>query len=299
MNTTQLDCFMAVANYLNFSRAAEHLRLSQPAVSHQINALEDELDVKLFQRTSKSVRLTQEGYLFLQYAGEILKLSAQSKARLKESKRVLATRLTIGCRSTAELHLIRPALKRLRETNPAVVPDLRMIPFDSLENLLEEGDIHVMFSFGRERAKKLRYHELAHCGVACICSPSHPLATHDQLTVAELQTADRIAVSQPPICPTSLFHIQTRIIGERSSDQILFCGSQEVIHTMVETGYAFAVATDFPHLRTPGLKYIPLFEFEPLSFGAMYKERTPVIQSFFTLLEESLKFQAMQSPLPS
>ena len=45
MNTTQLDCFMAVANYLNFSRAAEHLRLSQPAVSHQINALEDELDV--------------------------------------------------------------------------------------------------------------------------------------------------------------------------------------------------------------------------------------------------------------
>lgn len=104
MNTTQLDCFMAVANYLNFSRAAEHLRLSQPAVSHQINALEDELDVKLFQRTSKSVRLTQEGYLFLQYAGEILKLSAQSKARLKESKRVLATRLTIGCRSTAELH---------------------------------------------------------------------------------------------------------------------------------------------------------------------------------------------------
>ena len=73
MNTTQLECFMEVANFLNFSRAAEHLRITQPAVSHQITALEDELGVKLFQRTSKSVRLTKEGYLFTQYAGEILK----------------------------------------------------------------------------------------------------------------------------------------------------------------------------------------------------------------------------------
>lgn len=64
MNTTQLECFMAVANFLNFSRAAEALRITQPAVSHQISTLEDELDARLFHRTSKSVRLTQEGYIF-------------------------------------------------------------------------------------------------------------------------------------------------------------------------------------------------------------------------------------------
>ena len=66
MNTTQLECFMEVANFLNFSRAAERLRITQPAVSHQINTLENELGVKLFHRTSKSVRLTQEGFLFTQ-----------------------------------------------------------------------------------------------------------------------------------------------------------------------------------------------------------------------------------------
>ena len=60
---------MEVANCLNFSRAAQRLNITQPAVSHQINTLEYELGVKLFQRTSKSVRLTQEGYLFIQYAG--------------------------------------------------------------------------------------------------------------------------------------------------------------------------------------------------------------------------------------
>ena len=96
MNTTQLECFVTVANFLNFSRAAEHLRITQPAVSHQINTLEDELGVKLFHRTSKSVRLTQEGYMFTQSAGEILKISEFSKARLKEMSQITQKRLIIG-----------------------------------------------------------------------------------------------------------------------------------------------------------------------------------------------------------
>ena len=104
MNTTQLECFMAVSNFLNFSRAAESLRLTQPAVSHQISALEDELGVRrLFQRTSKSVRLTQQGYLFTQYAGEMLKLTRTARIRLQESRLTQPKPLGIGCRSVFEL----------------------------------------------------------------------------------------------------------------------------------------------------------------------------------------------------
>ena len=65
MNTTQLECFLAVAEHLNFSRASEELKMTQPAVSHQIRMLEEELGVKLFMRTSKNVSLTSEGILFL------------------------------------------------------------------------------------------------------------------------------------------------------------------------------------------------------------------------------------------
>ena len=64
MNTVQLECFMAVAEYLNFSKASLALKITQPAVSHQIQTLEEELGVKLFNRTSKSVTLTQEGSRF-------------------------------------------------------------------------------------------------------------------------------------------------------------------------------------------------------------------------------------------
>lgn len=106
MNTTQLECFLAVANYLNFSRAAEDLRITQPAVSHQINTLEDELGVKLFHRTSKMVRLTQPGHLFTSYAMDILKLTGISKARMKECQETMPQRLGIGCRNFVELRLL-------------------------------------------------------------------------------------------------------------------------------------------------------------------------------------------------
>ena len=73
MNTVQLECFIAVAEYLNFSKASRSLKITQPAVSHQIQTLEEELEVKLFNRTSKSVTLTHEGALFLTDAQLILK----------------------------------------------------------------------------------------------------------------------------------------------------------------------------------------------------------------------------------
>ena len=65
MNTIQLECFLAVAELLNFSKASQALKLTQPAVSHQIQTLEEELGVKLFIRTSRNVELTQEGILFM------------------------------------------------------------------------------------------------------------------------------------------------------------------------------------------------------------------------------------------
>ena len=82
MNTTQLECFLAVAEHLNFSRASEELKMTQPAVSHQIRTLEEELGVKLFMRTSKNVSLTSEGIRFLPDADLILKTALSAKARI-------------------------------------------------------------------------------------------------------------------------------------------------------------------------------------------------------------------------
>lgn len=298
MNTTQLECFMSVANFLNFSRAAEQLRITQPAVSHQINTLEDELGVKLFHRTSKSVRLTQEGFMFTQYAGEILKISAFSKARMKEMQQVTQKRLMIGCRNTAELRLLVPALAKLRELSPDVLPILRLIPHDTLESLLSDGEIHVIFTFEKDSVPpKARYRELMRCQPVCVFNPEHPLAKCESLTLEQLREAGRIVTCRPPECPPPLFAIQSLVTGSRETQQILFCDNQELLIPMVLAGYAFSVSVDLPNTLPPELVKVPLSEFDPLSFGALYLPESggSALRIFLDLFEESLNGSRLQN----
>lgn len=290
MNTTQLECFMAVANFLNFSRAAEQLRITQPAVSHQINTLEDELGVKLFSRTSKSVRLTQAGHLFTQYAGEILKLTGISKARLSECKGTLPQRMGIGCRNFLELRLLQSVLAPLRREFPKLLPVVRLIPSASLEHLLEEDDIQAFFSLQEAVPRRAVYREVDRCPVVCICSREHPLAAYEQLSIQQLKEGGLIATCPPPIYPTALFPVQNRIVGERGPEQMLFCDSLEIVHALVEAGYGFAIMPDLAAARLPGLRYIPIPEFEPLSFGVVYRSDglSPVLRLFVSQLEKQV-----------
>lgn len=298
MNTTQLECFLEVANSLNFSRAAEHLKLTQPAVSHQIKSLEDELGVKLFVRTSKSVRLTQEGHLYTQYASDILKLAGLSRARVKECQASRPMRFGIGCRNVAQMQLLRQVLIRLRLEELPVLPVLRLIPFDSLENLLQEGDIQMMFTFQETSPKNGVYRELLQCPVVCICAPDHPLSQHQQLQISQLQGAGRIAVCRPPICPPSLFALQGQIISLNGPDHVFFCESQEELLFLTETGYAFGLMLDFPTLRRENLRYIPLPDCPPLSFGMAYLpgEHNPLVRRVLTLLREELETASAKAP---
>lgn len=290
MNTTQLECFMAVANFLNFSRAAESLRLTQPAVSHQISTLENEMGVRLFHRTSKSVRLTQEGYVFTQYAGEMLKLTRTARSRLQESRRSQPMRLGIGCRSTFDLGLVQRPLELFRQEQPNLLPILRIIPFDSLENLLEDGEIQLMFAFQESAPKKAQYREMARCPVVCACAEGHPLAARSTLSVQDLKAAGRVVTFHPPVYPPSLFHIQSQIIAGQMPDQLFFCDNLEVLNTMVAAGFGFAIVADFPHMRHPGVRYIPLTGLEPLSFGAAYMrgDSYPILRRFLELVEDCI-----------
>ena len=223
LNTTQLECFLAVANCLNFSRAAEQLRLTQPAVSHQISTLEDELGVKLFKRTSKSVRLTQEGYLYTQYAGEIMRLFNVSRGRLKAAQSERRRVLGIGCRSTLELGLLSVALAQLREEDGGFVPMLRVVPHDSLENLLLDGEIQVMPAFRENAPKRVVYHELSLCRVVCAAPAGSPLAQRESVSVQELAGSPLIDVTRPNAVPRAVTSVQNQLLAGRDPGQVIFC----------------------------------------------------------------------------
>lgn len=289
MNTTQLECFLAVSDTLNFSRAAERLRLTQPAVSHQINALEDELGVKLFQRSSKSVRLTQEGYLYTQYAGEILRLFNVSKGRLRASREEQLRILGVGYRNTLELGLLTGALSRLREEDErGFVPALRVVPHDTLQNLLYDAEIQIMPAFREGAPKRAVYREISVCGVVCAVAEGSALANRERVGVEDISSFGNIAISRPDAAPRAVTLVQNHLIAESDPGRIVFCESVEVQSYVVAAGFASAVLIDTPGIRVPGVRYIPIEGTEPVSYGAAYmaEELTPLLRRFLQILTE-------------
>ena len=282
MNTTQLECFLAVAETLNFARAAEHLHVTQPAVTHQINSLESELDVKLFRRSTRSVELTAEGMRFFADARTILSMVAGARARLTHHSKEQVQEFHIGCHGALELSLLPPVLKELLEEFPTLHPRLHVVPFQSLQNLLQEEVVDVILGFkGRDETSSFLYRELLAVRLACVLPPEHPLTRFPRLQKKQLETGNMI-VSAPHKAPPPIARLQGQLIGAQALPNLYFCENMEAALALVKAGIGFAILPDIPPARDPDLVYIPIEGTETLSFGMAYKraKNNPFLKSF-------------------
>lgn len=112
MNTVQLECFLTVAEMLNFAKAAQFLNITQPAVTKQIKSLEDELGVRLFKRSTRNVELTNEGKLLINDAHIIINTSRRAKSRYTSGAE-LSQSLTIGIRLPTHIKFLYEPMKEL------------------------------------------------------------------------------------------------------------------------------------------------------------------------------------------
>lgn len=294
MNTVQLECFMAVVEYLNFTRAADFLKITQPAVSHQITSLEDELGVKLFIRTSKKVSLTQAGLMFIEDASGILRIAEGARQKLGAAVEDTLT-LHIGCHNQLELNLLPPILKRLKEHFPNLHPSVRMIPFKSMANLLEEERIHVMFGFREDEQKRPFgiFHELGKLHIACVCSAGNSWGEREALSVEELKGP--MVICEPRRLPQAVFQSQSRVSAACRPDELYFADSFESMVAMVKAGLGFALLPAYPGCgrcddrRGEELRYIPVSGIAPLTFGLYYKslKGNAVLKEFIRLMGEA------------
>ena len=260
MNTVQLECFLAVAQYLNFSKAAESVSITQPAVSHQIGSLEDELGVKLFVRTSKSVSLTREGIMFISDAEQILKIAGSAKFRLSEKLEDEPVRISIGCHNQAELNVLTPALRDRSRLYDELLPYIDLTPFKSIDKQLKDQKIQLLLSFKSPRKQPFDYVEL--------CQKDHPLAKADSLDVDDI--SGRPIFIERHTCPDEIFALQHRILANGKVDKIIFCGDYESAVAMAEAGLGFMIFPAIGDAYKGPLKAIPIKGVKDISFGVYY-----------------------------
>lgn len=295
MNTVQLECFVSVAEHLNFSKASKVLKITQPAVSHQIQTLEEELEVKLFHRTSKSVSLTQEGILFLADAQLILKTALSAKERLGMREHFIPFEL--GCHNHMELNLLPPILKQLMQEFPLLRPSIRLVPFPSLISLVENSQVQAALGIKEESKKSiLFFKELCVVPVACVCSPEHPLAQHQALTKDQLK-GNFIACS-PRQISNAVFSAQSGVLADLPPEQRFFTENIESALALAKAGIGYTLYPDIPQAREAGLCYLPVHDLPGISFGVYYPygQNHPVLKRFLTLISRSLKMEESSNP---
>ncbi len=288
MNTIQLECFISVAEHLNFSRASEELKITQPAVSHQIRALENELGVTLFNRTSKSVTLTEEGIMFLPDAQLILKTALSARERLGRHEHFIS--FEVGCHNYLELNLLPPVFRRLTEEYPLLRPGIRLVPFPSLLGLVENKQLHAAFGIKEEQNKSsLFFRELYSAPVACVCSPDYPLAKYE--TLRKKQLKGNIIVCSPRQITNSIFSLQNSLLVKLPPEQRYFSESIESAYTLAKAGIGYTLGPDIALSRDPALRYIPITDLPKLSFGVYYRYDNdhPVLKRFLALCSETLR----------
>lgn len=295
MNTVQLECFVSVAEHLNFSKASKVLKITQPAVSHQIQTLEEELEVKLFHRTSKSVSLTQEGILFLADAQLILKTALSAKERLGMREHFIPFEL--GCHNHMELNLLPPILKQLMQEFPLLRPSIRLVPFPSLISLVENSQVQAALGIKEESKKSiLFFKELCVVPVACVCSPEHPLAQHQTLTKDQLK-GNFIACS-PRQISNAVFSAQSGVLADLPPEQRFYTENIESALALAKAGIGYTLYPDIPQAREAGLCYLPVHDLPGISFGVYYPygQNHPVLKRFLTLISRSLQEGDFSNP---
>ncbi len=181
----QLTVFQAVSRHLSYTRAAEELHLTQPAVSAQIKQLEESIGLPLFEQLGKRVFLTQAGEEFLRYAQAILCQLTEAKQHMEDLKGG-GGRLTISVATTANYFAPRLlALFNQRWTHTQVRLDVTNR--QGLLNHLENNDVDIVIMGKPPAELDLVAEAFMKNPLVMIAAPKHPLAQREQIPLAELE----------------------------------------------------------------------------------------------------------------
>lgn len=244
MADRRLQVFHAVAKQLSFTKAAEVLFMTQPAVTFQIKQLEEHFNTRLFDRGHGRIALTPAGDVVLGYAERILGLASEMDVRLSELTGEIGGSLMVGASTTIAEFMLPGILGEFKSTYPNVRSRLIVGNSESIENRVLEHTIDIGF------IESLSHEPNLECEVCCddelvvICHPRFPLARHKELTPQKL--LDQPFISREPGSGTREFtenYLRGAGVALDQMNVVMELGSPIALNGVVQTGLGFAIAS--------------------------------------------------------
>lgn len=274
MNTQQLQCFVCVADKLNFTKAAEELYLSTPTVTHHIKNLEEELKAKLFIRTSRMVKLTREGTAFYSDAREILDKIHMSKKRMGKTAEQDVTFFRIGCSSQGELNRLQSVLPELQKAYPQVYPQIIIEDFFKVKSMFHKKQIDIMFAT-KEVVKDMRdckFKKIKDARNFAIVPESSPFRFCQSLDFDQLGDTCLIML-HPKFIPFRFGNqLQEKITLHSHAHFDIVCDNDQTAILLAKSGYGVAILPEFCIPDDRGdLITIPVSGDDAIEYGLAYQ----------------------------
>jgi DNA-binding transcriptional LysR family regulator len=243
MELRHLRYFVAVANALNFTKAAAKLRIAQPALSRQVQDLEDEIGVDLMKRSPRGVTLTAEGRLFLEHALDVLAMVDASVKKVQALARGEFGELHVGYSPSPTIEILPPALAAFQKAVPGVSLHLHDLSGNDLAEGLRTGhlELAIMQCPMEENGTGLAFEPLRSYPMCVAVNPHHPLARLKVVPMAKLQSEKLVVFRRSDYAD---YHHRLDLIFSNASLRPRFaveCDGTSSLITEVEAGRGVAI----------------------------------------------------------
>jgi len=238
-----LHTFLEVARQGSVSRAAVMLGRSQPAISHRLRALEDDLGLKLFEKVGRRLKLTEHGHRLEAECRDLMALSAGLRERLTGDERVVG-RVTIGTLPTLSSHLLVPAIAELLEVHA----DLELaFHFDFITELWEHlrtGRVDVVVAIGARPPDDLEHTVLGAARLVAVMAPRLAGGSGPRCSVEALRQLRYLAWDGPQ---DETFERVTRFVDDHglARPQTSRIPHIETLRELAATGLGYAILPDY------------------------------------------------------
>lgn len=182
----RLKVFYTAALRLSFTKAAEELYISQPAVSRHIQEIESFYKVKLFHRVGSRIILTSAGKILLHYTTELFALYRNLDFEMNQLKEQMKGHLCLGASTTIAQYVLPTLMASFHDRFPEVSLELEIGNTEKIEELLLHKKIDLGLTEGRPHSNTLAYHPFLADRLVLVCRKGHPLAVNRSIPLSEL-----------------------------------------------------------------------------------------------------------------
>ncbi len=295
MADRRLQVFHAVAKHLSFTKAAEALFMTQPAVTFQVKQLEEHFNTRLFERGHGRNTLTPAGHLVLEYAERILALSAELELRLKEMTGEVGGLLLVGASTTIAEFLLPQVLGDFKSKYPRVQPRLTVANSETVENRVAEHTLDIGFIEAPSHRESVVTDICCEDELQAVCAPSHPLARLK--AAAPKQLMQYPFISREPGSGTREVidrYLHDADISPDMLNTVMELGSPEALKGLVATGLGFTILSRVAVTKETRLGHLVRVPLQPRlirNFSVVYpkeKFRSKLVNTFVQFAKDRL-----------